>query len=224
MKNMGSLCVIEKFVSINGEGNRAGSLSVFIRFRGCNLFCSYCDTKWANDPNTTFENLTVEEIYHYIKQTNITNVTLTGGEPLIQNNIGNLLEILLSDVKLDIEIETNGSIDIFPFLKYKKRPCFTIDYKLENQLEQQMNTNNYNYLTLKDSVKFVCGSIDDLERAEMIVRKYNLLSKCQVFFCPIYNKLDLAVIVDYMKEKILNGIRVQTQLHKIIWGEEMRGV
>ena len=108
--------VVEKFVSVNGEGKRAGQLAVFIRFAGCNLECSYCDTKWANDKEVNFELLSADEVYNYIKSTGIKNVTLTGGEPLFQKNIKELLEKLCYDKNLNIEIETNGSINIKEFI------------------------------------------------------------------------------------------------------------
>ena len=79
---MATYSVVEKFISINGESTKAGQLAVFIRFAGCNLNCNYCDTKWANEKDVSYETLTEFEIYDYIKSTGVTNVTLTGGEPL----------------------------------------------------------------------------------------------------------------------------------------------
>lgn len=86
--------VVEKFVSINGEGTCAGQLAVFIRFQGCNLNCSFCDTKWANEQDAPFTWMTEQEIYEYIKETGVVNVTLTGGEPLKREGISALLELL----------------------------------------------------------------------------------------------------------------------------------
>ena len=78
--------VVEKFTSINGEGTRAGELAVFIRFKGCNLRCSYCDTMWANTSECPYKEETPEEILNYVLGTGIHNVTLTGGEPLLQKS------------------------------------------------------------------------------------------------------------------------------------------
>ena len=72
--------VVEKFISINGEGRRTGELAVFIRFKGCNLNCSYCDTKWANEPACDYEELSPDDICEYVSETGIKNVTLTGGD------------------------------------------------------------------------------------------------------------------------------------------------
>ena len=89
--------VAEKFISINGEGVRAGELAVFVRFQGCNLACHYCDTKWALAKDCPCEEMSPEQIHAYIKGTGITNVTLTGGEPLLHKDMDRLLAILLAD-------------------------------------------------------------------------------------------------------------------------------
>ena len=77
--------VVEKFVSINGEGQRAGEPAAFVRFQGCNLCCSWCDTKWANEPDCPYEEMSPAEVAAWADETGITNVTLTGGEPLLQS-------------------------------------------------------------------------------------------------------------------------------------------
>ena len=76
--------VVEQFVSINGEGKRAGQLALFVRFAGCNLKCEYCDTKWANEKDVPYDSYTAQDLYNQIKERGVTNVTLTGGEPLLQ--------------------------------------------------------------------------------------------------------------------------------------------
>ena len=106
--------VVEKFVSINGESKFAGQLAVFIRFRGCNLNCVYCDTKWANTADAPAEQMTKEEIYDYIKSTGVRNVTLTGGEPLLQKCIQELLEYLAKDKDIRIEIIAVDTVHKFP--------------------------------------------------------------------------------------------------------------
>ena len=96
--------IVEKFISINGEGTRCGQLSVFIRFAGCNLNCSFCDTRWANKSDVPCENLSAQQIYEYILSTKVTNITLTGGEPLLVPGILTLLEKLSKDESLYVEI------------------------------------------------------------------------------------------------------------------------
>ncbi|GAB6150487.1 putative 7-carboxy-7-deazaguanine synthase QueE [Clostridium novyi] len=218
--------VVEKFISINGEGKSSGQLSVFIRFVGCNLNCSYCDTKWANEEKAPYSIMTEKEIYEYIKLTEIKNVTLTGGEPLLQEGILTLLKLLCSDENLNIEIETNGSIPLKDFTSIKNNPPkFTMDYKLPySNMENHMITDNFNYLTKKDVIKFVVANKNDLQKLKSIIYKYNLIDKTNIYISPVYGEIEMNSIVEFMKENKLNGVTLQMQLHKIIWDPNKRGV
>ena len=217
--------VVEKFVSINGEGQRAGQLAVFIRFKGCNLNCGYCDTKWANDLSAPFESMNEDEIYDYIKSTGVKNVTLTGGEPLLRDNIGILLERLGKDNSLNVEIETNGSVLIEPYANIVKRPSFTLDYKLGGSgMERFMKTENYQFLQKCDTVKFVVSSVSDLERAVEIIKEYELDKRCGVYLSAVFGKIEPANIVLFMIDKNLNDVNLQLQMHKFIWDPNKRGV
>lgn len=216
--------VAEKFVSINGEASRAGELAVFIRFRGCNLNCSYCDTKWAGSPDSPAEMLSAEELVEYVKSTGVVNVTLTGGEPLLQENLYVLIEGL-SKIGCSVEIETNGSQPIAELCRMPCRPLFTLDYKLPSSgMEDKMLMENYEYLGDNDVVKFVAGSRADLEKAAEIIGKYDLSVRCKVYLSPVYGKIEPEEMVDFMIEKNLNSVRLQLQLHKFIWDPEKRGV
>ena len=216
--------VAEKFVSINGEASRAGELAVFIRFRKCNLRCSYCDTRWANSDDCPAEELTAHQIAEYVRKTAVKNVTLTGGEPLLQEGISDLIRLLMAQGN-SVEIETNGSVDISGLCVGDHRPVFTLDYKLPSSgMEREMVTENYEHLAPEDTVKFVAGDISDLERAAEIIGKFGLQSKCHVYISPVYGKLDPAVIVEFMKDRNLNNVRLQLQLHKFIWDPQERGV
>jgi 7-carboxy-7-deazaguanine synthase len=217
--------IAEKFVSINGEGTLAGQLAVFIRFTGCNLCCSYCDTMWANADNAPFEENSAEDIYRYIKSTGIRNVTITGGEPLIQPDIDKLLALLSEDSQLHIEIETNGSADISPFRDLSCPPSFTMDYKLPSSgMEDKMNLHNLEIIEKKDTVKFVARSNEDLEKALEIIKEYSLDSRCNVYISPVFGKINPEAIVDFMKENKLNNVNMQLQMHKFIWPPDMKGV
>lgn len=217
--------VVEMFVSINGEGRCCGELSVFVRFAGCNLDCSYCDTSWANLESTKYQILTEQEIYGYIKSTKVSNVTLTGGEPLIQDDIATLLDLLSNDPALNVEIETNGSVDINPFTTISPRLSFTLDYKVKSShMESFMNLENYSFLKPKDTVKFVVGDLNDLIKTKSIIDQFDLGSKCNVHLSCIYGNISFAQIVDFMKDHKMNGVRLQPQLHKIIWDPNLRGV
>jgi 7-carboxy-7-deazaguanine synthase len=229
MKKMGMIKVefkvVEKFVSINGEGRLCGQLAIFIRFAGCNLDCSYCDTAWANEKNVSYELMSSKDIYKYIKSTQVRNVTLTGGEPLLQQGIIELLEILAKDRELHVEIETNGSVFLDKFLNIENPPSFTMDYKLpSSNMENRMALDNFHYLASKDTVKFVAGSIVDLEKAKEIINKYNLIDKTSVYISPVFGEINLNSIVEFMKNNKMNGVNLQVQLHKIIWEPSKRGV
>lgn len=215
--------VAEKFVSINGEGQKAGQLAVFIRFAGCNLRCSYCDTKWANDFDLKGENLTAEQILEYVLDTGVHNVTLTGGEPLLRPEIEELISMLVK-AGLWVEIETNGSVPLKP-LEKDSRPHFTMDYKTpSSNMESEMLVSNFDLLEPDDVVKFVCGSSEDLNCTYDIIKKYNLTEKCKVYLSCVFGNLQPSAVVDFMKEKKLNGVNFQLQMHKFIWNPDKRGV
>lgn len=216
--------VAEKFVSINGEASHAGELAAFIRFRGCNLCCSYCDTRWANEADAKAEDMTDDELTEWVLSTGVKNVTLTGGEPLLQENIQLLTDKLIT-YGCRVEIETNGSVSVEKLAKRELRPVFTLDYKLPSSgMESSMLTDNYKYLKSHDTVKFVAGTEEDLERAARIISRYKLTEKCHVYISPVYGNIDPARIVDFMIEHGMNGVRIQLQLHKFIWDPERRGV
>ena len=220
--------VVEKFISINGEGKRAGELAVFIRFKGCNLRCSYCDTLWALELDCPFQEESPEEVTQYILNTRIKNVTLTGGEPLIQPEIKKLIQLILSsDPNIRLEIETNGAVLIKDFrVENSSQLSFTMDYKLPSSgFENSMKLDNFQYLTRNDSVKFVAGSLEDLEKTKKIIEKYSLIQKgITIFISPVFGKIELTKIVDFMKENNMNDVRMQIQMHKVIWHPDTRGV
>ena len=200
-------------------------MATFIRFAGCNLNCGYCDTAWANDRKVAFDPMTAEEVYAYIKETQVTNVTLTGGEPLLQQDMGELLELLSQDPELYVEIETNGSVLLSKFSDLENPPSFTMDYKLPSSgMERMMALENFDHLTEKDTVKFVSGSMEDLEKARELINKNKLTEKTSIFISPVFGDIELESIVDFMKDNQMNGVNMQVQLHKIIWDPNERGV
>ena len=216
--------VAEKFVSINGEGPRAGELAVFLRFCGCNLDCGYCDTRWANSADVKYDLVSAEDLVAFVRSTGVKNVTLTGGEPLLQADIAQLIE-LLGESGAQVEIETNGSVPLKNIVSLAPRPSVTADYKFPSSgMEKFMLSENFSYLTLQDAVKFVVGDERDLARAEEIINGYGLIGRCRVYFSPVFGKINPEEITEFMKERKLNGVRLQLQLHKIIWKPDMRGV
>ncbi|MDD6611246.1 MAG: putative 7-carboxy-7-deazaguanine synthase QueE [Clostridiales bacterium] len=217
--------VAETFVSINGEGTHAGQLAVFIRFRGCNLNCSFCDTMWVNQPDTSYTGMTAEEICQLVQETGVKNVTITGGEPLLQPDITQLLIRLAETPGRYIEIETNGSVSLAPFTSISPSIAFTMDYKLPcSGMEAHMCTDNFALLKPQDTVKFVAGSRADLDRALEIIQKYDLTHRCHVYFSPVFGSIEPVEIVEFMLEHTLNDVNLQLQMHKVIWDPEKRGV
>lgn len=222
---MAEFNVAETFVSINGEGVLAGQLSVFVRFTGCNLRCSFCDTMWANDADAPHTTMTTEEICEAVRKTGVHNVTLTGGEPLLRAGMAELLHRLTENPAQRVEIETNGSIDLTPFTGISSTISFTMDYKLPGSgMESHMRTENFALLTERDTVKFVAGSRADLERALEIIQTYDLTHRCHVYLSPVFGRIQPVEIVEFMQEHVLNDITMQLQMHKIIWDPDQRGV
>lgn len=222
---MANFKVVEIFESINGEGRRVGQLAIFIRLQKCNLNCSYCDTRWANGDDAPYTLMSEDEIYDRILKSGIKNITLTGGEPLLHKDVEILLEKIGKNPNLSLEIETNGSIELEKFSKLKNPPLFTMDYKLpSSKMENKMCLDNFKYLTAKDTVKFVVGTIEDLKKAKEIIERYSLIGKCAVYFSPVFNSIDPVEIVEFMKKNRLNGVNLQLQIHKFIWDPESKGV
>lgn len=216
--------VAEKFVSINGEGERAGEPAVFIRLAGCPLRCSYCDTVYAMSFDAPCELMTEDDIAAYIADTGIKNVTLTGGEPLAAEGIRELL-IRLSQLPVRVEIETSGAFDVSVCRGISPAPVLTVDYKLPSSgMESRMLPGNYTALSHEDTVKFTAGSKEDLERALEVIRGYDLLSRCHVHISPVWGKLSPREAVEFILHHRLNGVRMQLQIHKIVWSPDQKGV
>lgn len=217
--------VAETFTSINGEGTHAGQLAVFVRFCGCNLNCSFCDTTWANEPDVPYVCQTTEEICASVDAAGVHNVTLTGGEPLLRGGMTELLTALSQKENRYIEIETNGSVDLTPFVGISPSIAFTMDYKLPGSgMEAHMRTENFALLRAQDTVKFVAGSQEDLQRALEVIRTYDLTHRCHVYLSPVFGSIEPAEIVDFMQAHTLNDVTLQLQMHKFIWDPNKRGV
>ncbi|KMO87823.1 radical SAM protein [Megasphaera cerevisiae DSM 20462] len=210
MKN--SLWVNEIFDSIDGEGKTAGQLASFIRLKGCNLRCAYCDTTYAFHEGYLMEAETIASKVSY------PDITITGGEPLCQDLHG-LLELLQDH---SINIETNGSMDITPYFRYAG-VWFTIDYKsLSSGMSNHMLLHNFRCLRPQDVLKFVVGTKDDLEQARFVCDTYR--PGCPVYVGAVFGAISPGEIVEFMKEYELTDWHLQLQLHKFIWAPEARGV
>jgi len=207
--------VNEIFLSIQGEGSSTGYPTIFIRFTGCNLRCDYCDTRYSYEDGIEMK---PKDIYMKIKEYGYRRVCITGGEPLLQEEIHILLSLLK---EFEINIETNGSIDLSKY-KLCDKHRFTMDMKVPSSLEsEKMKLSNFNYLRELDEIKFVIGSRDDYEWAKDIINKY--YKKGIIIFSPIFTKIDPKEIVKWILEDRLD-VRFQLQIHKIIWNPEEKGV
>ncbi|PWJ65104.1 7-carboxy-7-deazaguanine synthase [Fibrobacter sp. UWB15] len=218
--------VCEIFRSIEGEGLRTGLPAVFIRLHGCNLRCSYCDSMYAVEGGD-YKQMNVTQVLDAVKKfSGITHVTLTGGEPLIHQNVEDLLS-QLSGNGYRVNIETNGTVPCkwhFPGLFY------TMDWKCKSSgMSVKMKMENLETLGSEDVLKFVVGTIEDLEETETVVK--SLAEKKDdmphLFVSPVFGNLSNEEIVNWLLNSnimVKNNVRFQVQLHKIIWDPERRGV
>ena len=225
--------VVEIFKSIDGEGKRTGKPAIFIRLAGCNLRCSYCDTAYSFDCSKANE-MSIDEIIKECHKLNCKLITLTGGEPLIHKGVDKLIINLCAE-GFEVNVETNGSVDLRKFISYRKRYdlklFFTVDYKvLSSGMNDKMVESAFAYLDPnKDLVKCVVGSKEDMDDALEYLDKiresdeFNYL-KFNIWFSPIFHKIEPKEIVDYVLKSERDDITVQVQLHKIIWDPDMRGV
>ena len=202
----------EIFYSIQGEGAWTGLPNILIRTTGCNLRCSFCDTKYAYNKG---REMTLNEIIKKIKQYPCKYVCITGGEPLLQKDIIYLIDELLKK-GYKISIETNGSLSIEKLVD-KKSLMISLDIKCPSS---NMYENNYleniNFLKKGDQIKFVIKNKKDYEYAKGILEKYKPL--CTIFFQPVWGK-NPKILTKWIINDGLN-VKLGLQIHKIIWGEK----
>ena len=215
--------VNEIFLSIDGEGYRTGLPVVFVRLYGCNLNCSYCDTRYSCEQQE-YKEMSLYDILTQVLSYGVPRVTLTGGEPLIHPGVKDLIVSLVAN-DIEVNIETNGAVDLDEFIefKYNSKVVFTMDYKCKSSgMEDKMILSNLEFLQPKDVIKFVVSNYNELEKMEYILES----SKCkaQAYVSPVFGAIEPKELVEYVLENKLNNVKVQVQLHKIIWNPNMRGV
>jgi 7-carboxy-7-deazaguanine synthase len=214
-----ALKVNEIFCSIQGESSYAGRPCVFIRLTGCNLRCSYCDTRYAYEEG---EDLEIHAIVEQVASHQCPLVEVTGGEPLIQPQTPSLIENLLEQ-GYEVLLETNGSQDIS---KVDSRCVRIVDIKCPSSGEAEQNDlDNLQRLTDRDEIKFVIGDREDYEYAKKILGRAGAhLSRVNaVHLSPIFGKMDPRDLAEWILEDRLN-VRLQPQLHKVVWGPDQQGV
>jgi 7-carboxy-7-deazaguanine synthase len=214
-----ALRVNEIFCSIQGESSYAGYPCVFIRVTGCNLRCSYCDTRYAYDEGELLE---VSEILDRVKAHHCSLVEVTGGEPLLQEDTPLLVTRLLED-GFTVLMETNGSLDIS---RIDPR-CFRIvDVKCPSSGEaEHLDFENLGRLTARDELKFVVGDRADYEYARQILQqvKDRYIRVGHVHFAPAFGEITPEALASWILEDHL-PVRLNLQLHKFIWDPDQRGV
>ena len=211
------LKINEIYASIQGESSHTGLPCIFIRLTGCNLRCSWCDTAYAfyagND-------LTIGETLQKVDAFGLPLVEITGGEPLLQEDVYPLMEALLKK-GYRVMLETSGAL---PIDKVPQRVIKILDIKCPGSGEEKKNhLENLKLLSPHDEVKFVLLDRADYEWSRDLLRKYDLAPSTQVLFSPVYDKLNLKDLSQWILKDRL-AVRLQTQLHKVIWSKDAIGV
>jgi 7-carboxy-7-deazaguanine synthase len=210
--------VNELFYSIQGESSYAGRPCAFIRLAGCNLRCTYCDTPYAFDEGLE---LSIPEILQAIDEFPTRLVLVTGGEPMLQEAVHALFDRLL-ELRYTVLLETGGQVSL---AKVDARVLKVMDFKCPSSgMDQHNDYGNVQYLTSNDEVKFVVGDRADFNWACELIRKYDLTSRVrEICFSPVFPKLLYADLANWVLNCGL-PVRMQLQLHKIIWPDTVRGV
>ena len=207
------LKIHEIFYSVQGESSRIGLPTVFVRLTGCPMRCVYCDTAYAFSGG---RNVEISDILKTVANYGTKYVTVTGGEPLAQKDCHTLLKDLC-DAGYDVSLETGGAIDIG---LVDKRVSVILDIKTPGSGELKNNVwGNLDYLKSADEVKFVLCSRADYEWAKDILDLHNIADKCPVLFSPVYSDLNPTQLAEWVLADRL-PVRMQIQLHKILWGEK----
>lgn len=210
------LTICEMFTSIQGESTFAGEVCAFVRLAGCNLACSYCDTAYAREPGTP---QSVDTVYDWVRAQRSRLVEITGGEPLLQKDTGDLACRLCDDGHT-VLIETNGSVDISRL----PEPCVrVVDVKCPGSgAGGSFRIANVNELRPHDECKFVLSGRADFDWAREFVARHRLTAKCTVIFSPAWNTLSPKDLAEWMLADN-PGARLGLQLQKYLWGDAARG-
>ena len=210
---MTQLKVFEIFYSLQGESSRVGLPTIFIRLSGCPMRCHYCDTAYAFQGGLM---MGMDDIMSSIKKYDTRYVTVTGGEPLAQKEVLNLLKTL-ADSDYEVSLETGGGLSI---KEVDPRVKIILDIKTPESGEEKKNHwENLEVINSKDEIKFVLCSRGDYEWAKQILDQYQLTEKCEILFSPVYQKLNATDLGNWILKDQLH-VRMQIQLHKLLWGEK----
>ena len=209
---MSTLRINEIFYSIQGESSRIGMPTVFVRLTGCPMRCTYCDTAYSFHEGQQQE---IEEVIQEIKKFDTNYVTVTGGEPLAQKNCIDLMN-QLCELGYQVSLETGGALDIKDVHAKVK---IILDVKTPKSNEDKNNFwPNLANIRANDEIKFVIQDYEDFSWSMDIIEKYQL-NQNQILFSPVYNVLANKQLAEWILKHQLN-VRLQLQLHKILWGEK----
>jgi 7-carboxy-7-deazaguanine synthase len=207
--------VSEIFFSLQGEGVLMGTPTTFVRFVGCNLDCTWCDTKYAREGG---DERTIDQIFDQIESFETPFVCLTGGEPLIQDEIYKLIDTLLEN-SYHVTIETNGSIPL-DRIPNSEDVLISMDVKCPSSgMSDKIVYDNLEFLSPRDQLKFIIADRVDYLFALKVMREHEI--NAPIIMTPV-GGTDLKELTEWvLRDKIF--VRVLPQLHKLIWGEK-RGV
>ncbi|MDQ0889964.1 7-carboxy-7-deazaguanine synthase [Paenibacillus sp. V4I9] len=219
--------MVEIFETVEGEGTRAGFPTVFVRLFGCNLRCTWCDTKYSYPPAEAENVMTIAEIVSKVQTYRSRHICLTGGEPLLYGEKSLALIDALAELEQvdDLHIETNGAIDLALFVERVASPKvrYIMDFKLPDSGEMgQMIMSNFALLREQDELKFVIGSEHDFRTAVEVLEQHP--TKALPMFSPVWETMPPRKLVEHMLDAGLSKVKLNLQLHKIIWDPAMRGV
>jgi 7-carboxy-7-deazaguanine synthase len=208
-----SLKIYEIFYSLQGETSRVGLPTAFVRLTGCPMRCTYCDTAYAFSGGSNME---IPSILQKVTNLKAKYVTVTGGEPLAQKECYDLLRVLC-DQGFSVSLETGGKMDI---ASVDERVSVILDIKTPTSNEDKnMLWTNVDHIKPKDEIKFVLCNRDDYDWAKEKIVELNLDKKCPILFSPSYHDLSATTLASWVLEDKL-PVRMQLQLHKILWGEK----
>src|ERR1700738_3870078 len=205
---MTTLNLIELFASVQGETSLSGFPTTFIRLAACNLRCSWCDTPYSFGRGTPYS---IESVIQKVEQFGCRYICITGGEPLLQNNVYPLMDTL-ADKQYQLSLETGGSLSI---AQVDPRVKIILDVKCPGSgMHLKHAWENMERLRPYDEVKFVLAHQDDYLYAKEVCKKYDLFTKeILILLSPVHGVLDPKLLLSWILADQLYGVRLNVQLH-----------